>query len=104
MYIHVDMLTPKKSGPTLSTARIKRKQKRKKRRLVEAVDRDWQAWDHAAQLLGLNFAEFARRALNRAATDVMMQQVLGFSRGDAALAAAVADKTAEFLAKEEVKP
>jgi len=58
------MLTRKKTGPTLSTARIKRKQKRKKRRLVEAVDQDWARWDAAAESEGLNFAEFARRALN----------------------------------------
>lgn len=47
--------------------RIKRKTKRKKRRLVEAVDQDWARWDQAAEALGLNWSEFARRAMNQAA-------------------------------------
>jgi len=64
VYIHVHMLTRKKTGPTLSTARIKRKQKRKKRRLIEAVDQDWARWDAEAERQGLNFSEFARRALH----------------------------------------
>lgn len=58
---------PKRTGPTLSTGKIRRKQKRKKRRLVEAPDQDWERWDAAAERAGLNFAEFARRALNAAA-------------------------------------
>lgn len=66
------MIGPKKtSGRTLSVARIKRKQKRRKRRLVEAPDQDWARWDRAAELSGLNFAEFARRALNAAAGSVL---------------------------------
>jgi hypothetical protein len=58
-------------GKTLSVARVKRKQKRKKRRLVEANDLDWQRWDEAAEKTGLAFAEFARRALNRFADSVL---------------------------------
>ena len=55
---------PKKTtGKTLSVARINRKQKRRKRRLVEAADPDWELWDAAGLLLDLNFAELARRAL-----------------------------------------
>jgi hypothetical protein len=62
------MLSRKKTdGPTLSTGKIKRKQKRKKRRLVEAADQDWERWDRAAENAGLNFSEFARRALTAAA-------------------------------------
>jgi hypothetical protein len=61
------MQSPKKTGTTLSVARIKRKQKRKKRRLVEAVDQDWERWDAAATYYGLNWAEFARRSMNRSA-------------------------------------
>lgn len=63
---------PKKTrGRTLSVGKIKRKQKRRKRRLVEAADQDWQRWDGAAAALGLNFAEFARRSLNQAAGSVL---------------------------------
>lgn len=59
------MIGPKKtSGKTLSVGRIKRKQKRRKRRLVEAADQDWAKWDAGAEALGLNFAELARRALD----------------------------------------
>lgn len=64
-YIHVDMLTKKKTdGPTLSRAKIRRKQKRKPRRLVEAPPLDWARWDAEAERQGLNFSEFTRRALN----------------------------------------
>lgn len=60
---------PKKTtGPTLSVGRIKRKQKRRKRRLVEAPDPDWELWDRAGLFLDLNFAELARRALNEYVT------------------------------------
>lgn len=42
---------------------FRRVQKRNKRRLLEAVDTDWQRWDEAAKLQGLNWSEFTRRAL-----------------------------------------
>lgn len=58
-------------GKTLSVVRVKRKQKRKRRRLVEANDPDWERWDQAAEKTGLTFAEFARRALNRFADSVL---------------------------------
>ena len=61
----------KTTGRTLSVGRIKRKQERRKRRLVEAPDQDWARWDRAAKVSGLNFAEFARRALNAAAGSVL---------------------------------
>lgn len=67
---------PKKTkGPTLSVGRIKRKQRRRKRRLVEASDIDWDYWDSGAEALGLNFAELARRAL----TEYVDRRVLGSS-------------------------
>lgn len=63
---------PKKTtGKTLSVGRIKRKQKRRPRRLVEAAEEDWKRWDQAVEALGLNFAEFARRALNQSADAVL---------------------------------
>ena len=59
------MLTRKKHGKnTLSVGRIKRKQKRKPRRLLESAAVDWERWDAEAKRQGLNFSEFARRALN----------------------------------------
>lgn len=65
-------IRPKKiGGKTLSVGKIKRKQKRRKRRLIEAADQDWQRWDAAADHLGLNFTEFARRSLNAAATTML---------------------------------
>jgi hypothetical protein len=60
----------KAEGPVLSTARVKRRQKRRPRRLVESVPQDFARWDAAAGMLGLNFMEFARRALNQFAADV----------------------------------
>jgi hypothetical protein len=65
----------KTKGPTLSVVRIKRKQQRRKRRLVEAADVDWDYWDQGAEALGLNFAELARRAL----TEYVDRRVLGSS-------------------------
>jgi hypothetical protein len=59
------MLTRKKyAKKTLSVGRIKRKQKRKPRRLLESAAVDWERWDAEAQRQGLNFSEYARRALN----------------------------------------
>lgn len=59
------MLTRKKTeGPTIGTAKIRRKQKRNPRRLVEATPQDWARWDAAARAEGVNFSEFTRRALN----------------------------------------
>jgi hypothetical protein len=65
------MIGPKSGGergPVLEKATIKRRTKRRPRRLVESVPQDWARWDAAAAALGLNFAEFARRALNAYAT------------------------------------
>lgn len=58
------MIGKKASGKTLSTARIRRKQKRRPRRLIESVQADFDRWDDAAAKNGLNFAELARRSLN----------------------------------------
>lgn len=38
--------------------------RKNKRRLIESVAQDWENWDAAASRAGLNFCEFARRALN----------------------------------------
>jgi hypothetical protein len=47
------------------TVRLKRrKQKRNPRRLLESVQQDWDRWDAAALAAGLNWSEWARRALN----------------------------------------
>jgi hypothetical protein len=60
------MLTKAKTtGRTLERVRIvKRKQKRQPRKLLESVQQDWDRWEKAAQLEGLNWSEFTRRALN----------------------------------------
>lgn len=40
-----------------------RVQKRNPRRLLEAPKSDWQRWDAAARMEGLNWSDFTRRAL-----------------------------------------
>jgi hypothetical protein len=81
---------PKRDGKTLSSSKIRRKSKRKRRRLVEANDPDWARWDATAVLLGLAFAELARRALTRLADDVEARDPRAFeaarARAEAALA------------------
>lgn len=51
------------TGPVLSTVRIKRRQVRKPQRSCEATAKDWARWEHGADVEGVNFAEFTRRAL-----------------------------------------
>jgi hypothetical protein len=61
-------LAPKGTGPAGEQVKFRRaRSKRNKRRPIEAVPQDWDRWDAAAAVLGLNFSEFARRALNQAA-------------------------------------
>lgn len=57
-------LKPKAPGEQL--VKFRRARRRNKRRPLEAVQQDWDRWDAAAAVLGLNFSEFARRALNQA--------------------------------------
>jgi len=62
------MLTkPKTTGRGTVVTFKRRKQKRNKRRLLEAVAGDWERWDAAAKVAGLNWSEFTRRALDVAA-------------------------------------
>ncbi len=59
------MLTkPKTSGPGKVVRFKRRQQKRNPRRPLEAVQQDWDRWDFACEVLGLNWSEFARRAQN----------------------------------------
>jgi len=59
------MLTKPTTKGRATTVRFKkRKQKRNPRRLLESVPADWEKWDRAASSEGLNWSEFARRALN----------------------------------------
>lgn len=59
------MLTKPKTTGAGKVVRFKRrKQKRNPRRPLEAVQPDWDRWDEAAELLGINWSEFARRAQN----------------------------------------
>ena len=62
------MLTqPATAGKGKKVTFRRKKQKRNPRRLLESVESDWARWDAAAASLGLNWSEFARRALNHAA-------------------------------------
>jgi len=67
------MLTKAKTtGRTLERVRIvKRKQKRQKRRVLEAVPGDWDRWDQACAVEGLNWSEFTRRALEERSARVL---------------------------------
>jgi len=56
----------KPAGPGEQLVKFRRARRRNKRRPLEAVQQDWDRWDAAAAVLGLNFSEFARRALNQA--------------------------------------
>ena len=57
------LVKPKTTGPG-KVVRFKRRQvRRNPRRPLEAVQQDFNRWDHAAAWLGLNWSEFARRAL-----------------------------------------
>ena len=61
------LVKPKTTGPG-KVVRFKRRQvRRNPRRPLEAVQQDFNRWDTAAALLGLNWSEFARRAMNQAA-------------------------------------
>jgi hypothetical protein len=54
---------PQTKGPGRTVQFEKRKQKRNPRRLLESVQGDWDRWDEAAALEGVNWSEFCRRAL-----------------------------------------
>lgn len=42
-------------------------QKRHPRKLLESPEQDWQRWEKAAAVLGLNWSDFARRAQDQLA-------------------------------------
>ena len=48
----------------LGIKKVRRYQKRRKSRRLEAVEQDWARWDAEAKLQGLTFSEFARRSLH----------------------------------------
>ena len=50
----------------LEIKKVRRYQKRRKSRRVEAVEQDWQRWDAEAKRQGLSFSEFVRRSLHGA--------------------------------------
>lgn len=53
------------TGRVLSVSKIRRRQVRKPRKLLEATPQDWAKWERFAKLEGLNWSEFARRALEQ---------------------------------------
>lgn len=63
------------TGPAKKITLKRRKQKRNKVRTLESVDGDWAQWDRAAEAEGVNWSEFARRALF-----VRAREVLGVGR------------------------
>ena len=81
---------PRNEGKTLSSSKIRRKSKRKRRRFVEANDLDWVCWDAAAVLCGLAFAELARRALTRFADGVEARDPRAFEAASVRALAALA--------------
>jgi len=58
---------PETAGRGKKVTFRRKKQQRNKRRLLESVKSDWDRWEAAAGALGLNWSEFARRALNQLA-------------------------------------
>lgn len=46
-------------------------QKRNPRKLLESAEQDWQRWDAAAAALGLTWSDFARRAQDKLAAEVL---------------------------------
>ncbi len=54
---------------------FKRVQKRNFRRPLEAKPHEWQHWDSAAAVAGLNWSEFTRRALNAAVANLLGYEV-----------------------------
>lgn len=83
----------KTEGKTLDVTRIRRKQKRKRRRLVEANDIDWARWDAAAIMCGIPFTELARRALEAATNAVEARDQQQFHALFERAAAALAEKS-----------
>lgn len=78
------MLTKPKTTGVAKVIRFKRRQqKRNPRRPLEAVAKDFERWDAAAAALGLNWSEFARRAMNRVAELELAEtpQMLSAERG-----------------------
>lgn len=74
-YIHVYILAgmiarPKTTGPGKRIRFVRRTQKRKPRRLLEAPAGDWARWEHFATLEGLNWSEFTRRALEQRCSSI----------------------------------
>lgn len=67
------MLTPPSTeGRGKKVTFRRKKQKRLPRRLIESVPADWERWDAAAKAAGLNWSEWARRALTAAAAGLLL--------------------------------
>lgn len=74
-------LRPHKRGPG-TIVQLKRVQKRMPRRPLEAKRADFDKWDEAAKVLGLNWSEFTRRSLNMHANAALSGYILGISPSD----------------------
>lgn len=60
------LVKPKTTGVGKVVSFKRRQVRRLPRRPLEAVPQDFERWDAAAAVLGLNWSEFTRRALNAA--------------------------------------
>lgn len=61
----------KTDGPGKRIKFVRRKQKRLPRKVLESPQQDWDRWEHAAELEGINFTAFARRALEQRSSSVL---------------------------------
>lgn len=74
---------------------FKRVQKRNFRRPLEAKPHEWQHWDAAAAVAGLNWSEFTRRALNAATAKLLGYQQVSEKPGSKLAALARANLAAK---------
>lgn len=70
------------TGRVLSVSKIRRRQVRKPRKLLEATPQDWAKWERFAKLEGLNWSEFARRALEQRCSSVAELEQFAIEKRD----------------------
>jgi hypothetical protein len=61
----VSLTKHKTRGRVLEISKVRRRQKRQPRRLLESPPQDWKKWDRFAKMEGINWSEFTRRALEQ---------------------------------------
>jgi hypothetical protein len=69
------MLTKAKTSGPGKTVRFKRrKPKRDPGRILHSVPRDWERWDEAAKIEGVNWSTFCRRALEHRTEQIFWKE------------------------------